>query len=132
MVFPGHENINIDFPDLEAVFKYQKNDWKGALENVKGIYVVADKSNGKKYVGSAYGDGGIWSRWEDYVKTGHGHNRELTKLISQKGIKYARQCFKFSLLEYRPMTTGTDIITKRESFWKEILLSRGQFGYNKN
>lgn len=130
--FPGYENINIDFPELETVFKYQKNDWKGALENVKGVYVIVDKSNGKKYVGSAYGDFGIWSRWAVYVGTGHGFNDELTKLISENGIDYARQNFRFSLLEYRSMRIDDNLIINRESYWKEALITRGQFGYNKN
>lgn len=130
--FPGYENINIDFPELENVFRHQKNDWKAALENVKGIYVIVDKSNGKKYVGSAYGDFGIWSRWAVYVNTGHGFNDELTKIISECGIGYARQNFRLSLLEYRSMKVDDSIIIGRETFWKEVLLTRGQFGYNKN
>lgn len=130
--FPGYENINIDFVDLEAVFRYQKIDWKGALENVKGVYAIVDKSNGKKYVGSAYGKFGIWSRWAVYVGTGHGFNNELTKLISEKGINYARQNFRFSLLEYRSMKIDDKVIIYRESYWKEALMTRGQFGYNKN
>jgi hypothetical protein len=130
--FPGYENINIDFTELETVFKYNKNDWKGALENVKGVYVISDKSNGKKYVGSAYGDFGIWSRWSVYIGTGHGFNNELTKLISENGINYARQNFRFSLLEYRSMRIDDTIIINRESFWKEVLLTRGLYGYNKN
>lgn len=130
--FPGYENINIDFPELEIVFKFQKNDWKGALENVKGIYLICDKSNGKKYVGSAYGDFGIWARWAVYVGTGHGFNDELTKIISENGIEYARKHFRFSLLEYRSMKFDDNAIINRESFWKEVLLTRGQFGYNKN
>ncbi len=131
--FPGYENINIDFPELETVFKFQKNDWKGALENVKGVYVICDKSNGKKYVGSAYGDFGIWSRWSVYVGTGgHGFNDELTKIISTNGIDYARKNFCFSLLEYRSMKIDDTTIINRESFWKKVLLTIGQFGYNKN
>lgn len=130
--FPGYENINIDFQKLELIFKYQKNDWKAALENVKGVYVIFDKSNGKKYVGSAYGDFGIWSRWSVYAGTGHGFNDELTKLISQEGIDYARKNFRFCLLEYRKAGTDDSIIIARESFWKEALLSRNEFGYNKN
>lgn len=130
--FPGYEHINIDFPELETVFKYQKNDWKAALENVKGVYVIVDKANGKKYVGSAYGDFGIWSRWGVYVGTGHGFNDELTKLISTCGIDYARKNFRLSLLEYRSTKIDDSVIIGRESFWKEVLLTRGQFGYNKN
>jgi hypothetical protein len=130
--FPGYEEISVDFIELEAIYKYQKNDWKGALENVKGVYVIVDKLNGKKYVGSDYGDFGIWSRWAVYVGTGgHGFNDELTKLISVKGIDYARQNFRFSLLEYRPMKVDDIVIINREAFWKEVLLTRG-YGYNRN
>lgn len=130
--FPGYENINIDFQELESVFKFQKNDWKGALENVKGVYVIFDKSNGKKYVGSAYGNFGIWSRWSVYVGNGHGFNNELTKIISKNGLEYARKNFRFCLLEYRPMRTDDSTIIERESYWKEALLSRNEHGYNKN
>lgn len=130
--FLGCENINIDFSELETVFKYQKNDWKGALENIKGVYTIVDKSNGKKYVGSAYGNFGIWARWAVYVETGHGFADELTKIISQNGIDYARRNFRFSLLEYYSMRVDDNIIINRESYWKEVLLTRGQFGYNKN
>lgn len=130
--FPGYESINIDFSELETVYRFQKNDWKGALENVKGVYLISDKSNGKKYVGSAYGDNGIWSRWSVYIGTGHGFNDELTKLIAENGIEYARKNFRFTLLEYRSMRTDDNIIINRESFWKETLLTRGLYGYNKN
>jgi len=131
-VFCGYENINHDFSSLEAIYKNEKPDWKAALENIKGIYLVTDKRNGKKYVGSAYGDYGIWSRWACYIKYGHGKNDELTKIIRQKSIGYARKYFCFTLLEYRNMKTDDKIIIERECFWKEALLSRGKFGYNKN
>ena len=52
-VFPGYENINHDFSVLAPIFKNEKPDWKSALKNIKGVYVIMDKSNGKKYVGSA-------------------------------------------------------------------------------
>lgn len=131
-VFCGYERINHDFHILESIFLSAKPDWKAALENVKGVYLIMDKSNGKKYVGSAYGDAGIWSRWSCYMGNGHGHNDELTKLIKKQGMEYARQFFRFSLLEYRPMKTDDSEIISRESYWKEALLSRGEFGYNAN
>lgn len=131
-VFCGYENINHDFHILENIFLTGKPDWKAALENVKGIYLIMDKGNGKRYVGSAYGDSGIWSRWSCYIGNGHGHNDELTKIIKAKGKDYARENFRFSLLEYRPMKTDDKDVIARESYWKEALLTRGEFGYNKN
>ncbi len=124
-VFPGYENIKHDFNILISIFKNENSDWKAALKNIKGVYVITDKSNGKNYIGSAYGDSGIWSRWSCYIGTGHGWNDELTKLIKKEGFDYARDNFRFSLLEYRPMKADDKIIIERESYWKEVFLSRG-------
>jgi hypothetical protein len=127
--FCGYENVEHGFSQLEAIFKQNKADWKAALENVKGVYLIVDKSNGKMYVGSAYGDSGIWSRWACYIGTGHGWNDQLTKLIAVKGIKYARENFQFSILEFRSMRTDDKAIIDREQYWKRALLSC-EFGYN--
>jgi hypothetical protein len=131
-VFCGYENINHEFTALESIFEQSKSDWKAALENIKGVYLITDLSNGKRYVGSAYGEFGIWSRWSCYISNGHGWNDELTKLIKEKGKDYARENFVFSLLEYRPMKTDDKAVTDRECYWKEVMLSRGKYGYNKN
>lgn len=131
-IFPGYENINHDFDLLIPIFKNENKDWKAALSNIKGVYVITDKSNGKNYIGSAYGDSGIWSRWSCYIGTGHGWNDELTKLIKERGYDYARDNFKLALLEYRSLKVDDKVIIDRESYWKEVFLSRGKFGYNKN
>jgi len=98
----------------------------------KRWFIIVDRSNGRKYVGSAYNNFGIWSRWSVYVTNGHGFNDELIEIISEKGIDYARKYFKMSLLEYRAMKIDDSVILERESFWKNALLTRGPFGYNKN
>jgi len=130
--FQGYENLTVEFQELKTIYVNQKTDWKAALENIKGVYVIFDKSTGKKYVGSAYGLSGIWTRWGEYMATGDGNNRELSELISKNGIKYACDNFVFTLLEYRPMKTDDSVIIDREKFWKKALLAKGEFGYNKN
>lgn len=129
--FYGFEKIELAFSQLESIIKRNKQDWKSALENVKGVYLIVDRSNSKMYVGSAYGDAGIWSRWACYIGTGHGWNDELTKLISSNGIDYARENFYFSILEFRSMQTDDRTIIDREQYWKRVLQTN-RFGYNKN
>ena len=130
--FPGYDNILLPFSMLELLMNNQKQDWKVALEHVKGVYVIVDISNGKKYVGSAYGDSGIWARWSCYAYTGHGFNDELVEIISQKGIDYAIKNFQIAVLEILSMKTDDDTVICRENFWKNVLQTRGAFGYNKN
>jgi hypothetical protein len=129
--FCGYENINHDFHILETIFKTNKIDWKAALEHVKGVYLIVDKKNGKMYVGSAHGDSGIWSRWREYIDTGHGGNKNLMEIIAKESFDYARNNFKFSLLEYYSMKTDDKVIIDREQYWKNVFLS-GAFGYNEN
>jgi hypothetical protein len=131
-IFCGYDRIDIAFPMLERIIVDQRRDWRVALENAKGVYLITDTRTGRRYVGSAYGGAGIWSRWECYVGTLHGYNDELTRLIAQRGQKYARHFFRFALLEYLPMKVVDDVVINREAYWKKVLLSRGKFGYNKN
>lgn len=130
--FPGFEDIELSFEELETLVRNSRPDWKAALASVKGIYLISDTKTGKRYVGSAYGNQGIWSRWCSYVATGHGGNVELGALVSDPKLDYCRKSFRFALLEYRPAPTPDDVILKREAFWKRILLSRGEHGLNRN
>jgi hypothetical protein len=130
--FPGFEDIDLSFEELETLVHNSRPDWKAALGSVKGIYLVSDVKTGKRYVGSAYGDQGIWSRWTSYVATGHGGNVELRPLVEDPTLEYCRKSFRFALLEYRPSATPDDVIFSREAFWKRILLTRGEHGLNRN
>jgi hypothetical protein len=124
-LFPGYEKVNITWSELSRVIT--KETWKTALENQKGVYLITDITNGKMYVGSAYGDNMILGRWKAYKKTGHGGNVELKKL----SFDYMKSNFKYSILDIFKSTTDDKTIIARESWWKEVLQSR-QFGYNKN
>lgn len=124
-IFPGYDKVNLSWKDLSRVL--EKDSWKTALQNQKGVYLITDTSNGKKYIGSAYGDEMILNRWKSYVKSGNGNNKELKEL----DFEYIKENFRFSILDIYKSTTETQVIIERESWWKEILLSR-RFGYNAN
>jgi len=132
-VFPGYENVDLSFSELEALVNKDRVDWKTALQSVKGVYLITDITENKRYVGSAYGEGGVWSRWCDYVDTGHGGNKGLAELLGYEAdLGYCREHFRLFLLERHPMIAADDEIIGRENFWKKILLSRGDYGYNEN
>lgn len=133
--FPGYDDIKLDFTEMVRVFKTPYENWKEALSCINGIYVIADKSNGKLYVGSTYGHEGVWQRWMSYVETnGHGGDEDLKPLINNDP-NYAINHFQFTLVEYffniKKGKNDKQII-KRESYWKETLLTRQPWGYNHN
>lgn len=133
--FPGYDNVNITFHELEAIITRHKRDWIKALENQKAIYLISDKSNGKLYVGSATGDNGmLLQRWSAYIANGHGGNVELRKITEDpsKGFSYVQENFSYAILENYNARVDKNFILKRESWWKSTLKTRVPFGYNMN
>lgn len=129
--FPGHDRINHSLVDLQAVVSQARADWRIALESMKGVYVIHDKETGQRYVGSAYGDTGIWQRWATYAATLHGGNVGLKELLEERGEEYYRTNMRFALLEYWSMRTDDGHVLERESYWKDVLHARS-LGHNKN
>lgn len=123
--FPGYDNVNISWTELKRVVA--KDTWKTVLQNQKGVYLITDISNGKKYVGSAYGENMILGRWISYVKNGHGGNSGLKQLT----FDHIQKFFRYTILDIYKASTDDQIIIQRESWWKEVLQSR-KFGYNEN
>ena len=124
-LFPGYENVNVSWKNLKRLIN--NNAWKTALENQKGVYLLTDKSNGKMYVGAAYGENMIHGRWRAYVRTGHGGNVDLKKL----GFEYIKENFSYSILEIYKSTIDDNTILARENWWKSVLQTR-IYGYNLN
>ena len=124
-IFPGYDNVNISWEELSNIIL--KENWKTALQNQKGVYLITDISNGKMYVGSAYGENMILGRWESYVKTYHGGNVGLKKLNNE----HIKQNFRYSILDIFKSTVEDKLIIARESWWKTVLHTR-KFGYNEN
>lgn len=121
--FPGYAQSLLTKQHLDIVVREQVESWKSALGAVGGVYVIVDRRTGKLYVGSATAGEGIWSRWSDYSRTGHGGNRELKQLLAEKGAGYAEH-FQFGILEIADMQTSQEYVLARESYWKDLLQSR--------
>lgn len=131
--FPGYNSVKLSHKDLQRIVNNDEPSWKNALSNVKGIYVITDKSTGKLYIGSASGNAeGIWQRWSNYadIKNLTGGNKffeELKDIDNQ----YIIDNFSYSILEIFDMRTKQEDILNRENFWKDVLKTR-EFGMNRN
>jgi hypothetical protein len=120
-------------PDQEqfpALMKFRKRvcdlpnipyDWHEPLKEAKGIYLLTFAPDGHHYVGSAYGNGGFWQRWSDYVRTGNGGNRVLI----QEG-RDARKDATVSILEVTGSALTRQEIIDREMNWQIKLGSRAK------
>ncbi len=136
--FPGYENVNLSFDDLKRVL--ERKDWKTALENQKGVYLITDTNTGKLYVGSAYGEKMILGRWATYAKSGYDRNemengkypnKKFQELVIKEGMTYIKKYFRYSILDIYKSKTDDKTIINRESHWKNVLKTR-DFGYNEN
>lgn len=131
-IFPGYDKVKVSWKELSRVV--EKEGWRTALENQKGVYLITNTLNGRMYVGSAYGKNMILGRWKSYIATGHGGNYELKKIIledAKNNFEYIKNNFEYSILEIFKSTTDDKNILAREIWWKSILKTR-EFGYNKN
>lgn len=123
--FQSFSLVDINHKELKNIFDFPDTNltWLKALSSVNGVYLIKDKSTGKLYVGSAYGESGIYGRWAAYAKNGHGGNLELKDLDPTN--------FQFSILEIVPGTATADSVIECENRWKEKLGTRN-FGLNRN
>lgn len=127
--FLSYEDVILRHDELKAIFNRKDSQWKEKLQSVNCIYAIIDNSNGKLYIGSTYGESGIWGRWQEYANSGHGDNIELKNLID-KDSKYANH-FQWIILEVLPLKISSEKAIMRENFYKEKFLTR-VFGYNRN
>lgn len=112
-------------------------DWQAVLETIDGVYCIRDTHSGEVYVGTTWGEHGIWGRWTGYGATLHNHNAELEvhmKSLTPEAVSRVRIC----LLEYWSKDPGLtqEEATRREALWKEKLGTRrsetGGKGLNRN
>lgn len=117
---PEWDKIILSWEELHIL----PSRWKMALSQWRGIYYIFDTSNGKGYVGSAYGKDNLYGRWLEYAASGHGGNKLLKKRNPRS--------FRFSILQrVSPDMDATDLI-HLENSWKERLHTGQPYGLNDN
>lgn len=98
--------------------------WKFALSHWRGIYYIFDSSDGKGYVGSAYGESNLLGRWLNYAARGDGGN----KLLRQRDPRN----FRFTILQRVSPDLGSTDVIRLEGSWKQRLHTRVPYGLNQN
>jgi hypothetical protein len=121
--------LHEDMPDWKACIwscaelDELPNKWRETLRQWRGIYYIFDGSDGKGYVGAAYGRDNILGRWERHVRVG-GDSVYLRKRSPQN--------FTFSILQRVSPDTIPDEVFSLEKSWKDRLHTRWPSGLNDN
>ena len=117
---PSWDEIETSVAELRVL----PSSWQAALAQWRGIYSIFDASDGKRYVGSAYGAENLLGRWMDYATTGHGGNKLL------KGRDPTN--FRFTILQRVSPDMDADEVIRLEASWKLRLQTRSPNGLNEN
>lgn len=123
--FPGYEEILLTYSELQLLINNPEanREWKHALSAVSGIYLIVDKNTPeeRQYIGSAYGSEGLWGRWSQYAKNGHGDNVTLIELCKEENYQ---KNFTFTILKTLPKNLSDKDVIQVESLFKTKLGSR--------
>lgn len=117
---PDWEAIRLTWNQLQVI----PESWRAAFSQWRGIYFIYDESDGRGYVGSAYGESNLLGRWLCYAKTGDGGNKLLRARKPEN--------LHFSILQRVSPDMPSDEVIRLESTWKDRLHTRGDFGLNEN
>ena len=129
--FPGLLDFTLEYTELKKLGENlsANREWYLQLSSINGIYLILDKVTGNQYIGSAYGKEGIWQRWSEYSKTGHGGN-ELLKDLCLIDSQYYKN-FQFTILQSLPSNLSNKDVIAVENLYKKKLGTK-VFGLNKN
>ena len=129
--FPGYDKVILSYAELKEIISDNilYENWHTALSSIYAIYLIVDTSDGKQYVGSAYGNDGLLDRWKCYVNTGHGGNKQIRDLICYTPNRFEH--FQFSILQILPKTIAPEEVIIIESLYKKKLKTK-EFGLNMN
>jgi len=117
---PDWDAINLTWDELRVL----PTHWQDVLSQWRGIYYIFDTSDGKGYVGAAYGENNLLGRWRNYAAYGHGGNRLLRQRDPKK--------FRFTILQRVSPDMDANDVVRLESSWKQRLHTREPHGLNDN
>lgn len=130
--FPGLMNIRLSFNEMKQIIENPDSheEWYNSLTRLQAVYLILDNASGFQYVGTTYGENGLWQRWSSYVKTeGTGNNKQLEEMkINRLNFQFDLQ---FSILEVLTKTAEKNYCIEKESMWKNKLGTRAH-GLNGN
>lgn len=127
----GFEGLNLPIIDTDE--PYQKGmtfTWKEILAIIQepeselfkslsksGVYLQRSKNGVSRYIGSAYGDGGIISRWRKHLERG-GDAKFLSWYVLENGYG----SIEFTVLEF--CEDSEDSVIQQETYWKNTLATK--------
>ncbi|MCA1066051.1 GIY-YIG nuclease family protein (plasmid) [Rossellomorea sp. AcN35-11] len=122
--FSGYSDINLTYRELrDIVGDLDANQiWYKMLSSVGAVYLILDTTDGKQYIGSASGREGLYGRWKEYAKTGHGNNVMLKEMLQMEPGRVHK--FRFSILQVLPASLTSKEAVMEENKFKEKLGSR--------
>ncbi len=118
--FPGYNAVNLPYRLLRTVVRKNMPQWKAALSDVAGVYLVTDTQTGKHFVGSAHSGDTIWHQWVSFAINGHADIKALRQLLSREVGDYQFN-FHFSILEICPLNAAKSYVEARTTHWKTVL-----------
>ena len=121
-VVPNWREIALDWDELQPMLESPR--WKSKLREWRAIHYICDTSDGRGYVGSAYGADNLHGRWSAYANTGHGGNCLLRARDHHK--------FRFTILQLIAPDEESDTVIRLEATWKGRLNTRWPHGLNDN
>ena len=130
--FPGLMKIRINSKELRTIINNHQahSKWYESLTRLQAVYMILDKKSGNQYIGTTYGQNGLWQRWESYAKGDFtGGNKELIEL--KENDSNFHDNFQYSILEVLSKNASQKECIDAECLWKEKLGTR-TFGLNKN
>ncbi len=130
--FPGLMSIKLAFSELKQIIENPDSheEWYNSLTRLQAVYLILDNHSGSQYVGTTYGENGLWQRWYSYVKTeGTGKNKQL-ELLKIDRLNFQLD-LQFSILEVLTKTADKNYSIEKESMWKNKLGTRAH-GLNGN